>query len=303
MRIAVVGTGGIGGYFGGLLAKGGNEVTFVARGENYEAIKKVGLQIFSVPGNFLVKPYNVVKQIPEIKDPELVLFTVKTYDTENAATELKPVVSENTTILTLQNGIDNDFQIKKFIPQVNVFPGVAYIVTARTAPGIINQTGGLRKIVFGSRGNQEKDKIIKINEILRNSEINAETSENINTDLWKKFILICAFSGMTGMYRKTIGEVLADTKMKSEFETCVKENIALAKMLNIPLPENIFEITMKTAGDTKPDSKSSLLVDLENNRKTEIESLNGKVVKYAAEIGLGASMNGRIYNKIADLLL
>ena len=130
MKIYIVGTGGVGGYFGGVLAKVGNDVTFVARGENFKAIRENGLIVKSVIGNFTVKAIKVIEKISEIKNPDLIIFTVKTYDTESVAKELDFVVNGKTIIITFQNGIDNDNEIKKYIQNAQVYPGVTYVVSA-----------------------------------------------------------------------------------------------------------------------------------------------------------------------------
>ena len=131
MKIYILGSGGIGGYFGSLFAKAGLDVTFIARGENYKAIKENGLIVKSVVGNFEIKPAKVIESISKITDPDLIIFSVKTYDTEIVAKELSSVVNENTIILTFQNGVDNDIRIRKIISNTQVYPGVAYVITAK----------------------------------------------------------------------------------------------------------------------------------------------------------------------------
>ncbi len=299
MKIYVVGTGGVGGYFGGLMAKGGLDVTFVARGDdNFRQIQNNGLLVKNTDKDFLVKPAKVIRLISEIEKPNLILITVKTYDTKITAQELLKVVNKNTVIITFQNGINNDEIIKKEVKLDNVFPGVAYVISSKTKPGVIEQIGGLQKLIVG-------DKKKEINFVLRNivntvkkSGIDITLSDDITRDLWQKYLFIIPFAGMTAICRSAIGKVLEDPFAKSIYEKCLREALMIAKLKKINLPNNIFEDVMAKSEKTAPNSKSSLLVDIENNRKTEIETLHGTLVKYAKELDVEIPINELIYTSI-----
>jgi len=298
MKIYVIGTGGVGGYFGAKLAVAGNDVTFVAREENYKAIKTNGLKINSVDGDFIVKPDKVIEKISEIEDPELLFFTVKTYDSKEIAEQLKEVVNSNTVIITFQNGIQNDLEIKNLIPSADVYPGIAFIISTKVSPGVINQIGGLKRLVFGDRERKINTRLEEVLKIMKNASIDAVLSDDIERDLWKKFILINAFSGLTGKYRKNMGELIENKKLFEEYKKCVLESIDVARKLHINLPETIYEDIMKLTVNTNPESKSSLLVDIENGRRTEIATLNGTLVRLADEIGIDVPVNRSIYLSI-----
>ncbi len=300
MKTYIVGSGGIGGYFGGVLAKSGADVIFLARGENYQALKNNGLKIKSVVGDFEVKPVQVVESIAEIENPDLIIFSVKTYDTESVARGLTPVINPNTVILTFQNGVDNDIQIKKAIKDAQVYPGVAYIITAKTKPGIIEQTGGLRKLVFGDREKPDNPKLKEIEKIMVDAGIDAKDSDDITRDIWEKFMFICPFAGMTALHRKTIGEILANPETEKQYEDCLKEAISVAKVEGVNISENAFEEVMTTSRNTAPASKSSLLLDIENGRKNEIETLNGTLVRLAKEFNINVPINELIYKVIKN---
>ncbi|KKQ23870.1 MAG: 2-dehydropantoate 2-reductase [Candidatus Roizmanbacteria bacterium GW2011_GWC2_37_13] len=302
MKIYIVGSGGVGGYLGGLLAKTStNYVTFVARKDHFQAIKKNGLQINRVKGNFLIKPAQVISSLREIKNPDLILFTVKTYDTQEAAKQLNEIVNDKTIIITFQNGVENDLEIKKYVKKGLVFPGVAYLISTRIKPGVIEQiggVGGIGRFIIGDRNNSTNEKLDRIVKIMREAEIDAVLSKNITQDIWKKFVLISAFSGITTLYKKRIGEIIKDNNLKTEYENCVRETIKVAKALKVDLPENIFEITMATTEKTNPASKSSLLVDVERGGRNEIETLNGTVIKYAKQFNINIPINNKIYSSI-----
>ncbi len=299
MKIYIVGSGGGGGYLGGLLAKSGKDVTFVARGEHYQRIKEEGLKVRSVMGDFEVKPAQVIGSISEIVDPDLTILAVKTYDTEEATRELAAVANRNTIIISFQNGVDNDHQIRKQVKNAEVYPGVTYVVSTKTNPGLIEQTGGPRKFIFGDRNHPKNRKLKRIAELMREAGMDATVSDDITRDLWKKFIFIVAFSGMTAICRSPIGKVLSHPITGPLYETCVKEAIRVAESMNIHLENNAFENVMTTSGNFPPDSKSSLLVDIENQRRTEIETLNGTLVGFAKQKKIDVPINELIYGAIS----
>lgn len=298
MKIHVIGAGGIGGYFGGLLAKSGTDVTFVARGENYKALKDNGLAVKSVVGDFKIKSIKVIQSISEIKDPELIIFSIKTYDTDGVAKELALVINRKTVVITFQNGVDNDNQIKKSIKNAQVYPGVAYVITVKTRPGLIEQTGGLRKLIFGDRHNPNNPKLKGVERLMKDANIDAVVSDDITRDIWKKFMFICPFSGLTALHRKTIGEILFNPGTKKQYENCLKEAISVAKAKDVNVSDIAFEEIMKISENTVPGSKSSLLLDIENNRKNEIETLNGTLVRFARKQKIYVPINELIYKSI-----
>lgn len=299
MKITIIGTGGVGGYFGAMLARAGEAVVFVARGEHGTQMRERGLTVKSVDGDFVVQPVQVVQRVSGLRDPELVLFTVKTYDTQQVAIELVQVANSNKThIITFQNGVDNDMEIKKFIPNANVYPGVCYVISARTGPGLIEQTGGMRSLVFGDRNHTENIFLKEVEAMMQKAGINAKYSVDIMSDVWKKFIFILAFSGMTAYKQQPIGEILSNSDSLKEYETVLKEAETVARALGVNLPDDIVDATIAAAQRTAPNSKSSLLVDIEHKRRTEIESLNGKLVRLAASLGIPVPMNETIYKTV-----
>lgn len=298
MKIYIVGTGGVGGYFGGKLAQAGNDVTFVSRGNFFNAMKQNGLTVNSVDGSFKIYPVQVIDCIDKIVNPDLIIFSVKTYDTETVAKQLKNTVLDKTIILTFQNGIDNDIKIGKYIKNNHIHPGIAYIISAKGEDGVINQTGGLKRLIFGSRKGQNNKSTKEISEIFKKANIETILSEEIETELWKKFIFVNAFSGFTAMCRSNIGNIKGDKYAYDLYKRCIKETIFLAKNLNINLPKTIFEDVIKITESTNPDSKSSLLLDIENLRNNEIETLNGKVVELADKLKIDVPINKAIYSSI-----
>ncbi len=295
MKAYVVGSGGVGGYLGGLLARSGKDVTFVARGEHFEAIRKHGLKVKSVPGNFEVKEVRVVSRFAEIKNPELIIFAVKTYDTDPVAKELSSLLDKGSIVISFQNGIDNDERIKNHMRGGEVYPGVAYVASTKTEPGMIEQTGGPRKFIFGDRTNPHNPHLKRVEAWMRDAGVDAVASTDITADLWKKYLFILTFSGMTAVCRSPIGRVLGDPVRQGLYERCLKETIDVAKAMGISMEEQIFENMMTISRNFPSDSKSSLLVDIENRRQTEIETLTGNLVRLAKKMGIDVPINELIY--------
>lgn len=298
MKIYIIGTGGLGGYFGGLLANSGLDVTFVAKGDSFQTIKENGLKIKSISGDFTIKPAKAINKISEIADPDLVLFTVKTYDTDETAKQLNPVTKKETVIITFQNGVDNDVRIKKYLDKAEVYPGVAYVISTKTAPGVITQTSGIRKLIIGDRKNLNNQKLKIIENIMKDANIDAAVSSDITIELWKKYVFILAFSGMTAVCRSPIGKILHEPTTKHLYEKCLTEAINVARSMKINISDDIFDSTMKLSKNMPYDSKSSLLIDIEQKRKNEIETLNGTLVKFAREININVPVNELIYGAI-----
>ena len=298
MKTYVVGSGGVGGYLGGLLAKSGKDVTFLARGEHYHAMVEEGLKVKSVPGDFEVKPARVIDRISDIANPDLIIFSVKTYDTDQITKELKSVVNKDTIVISFQNGVDHDQQIKNRIPGGNVYPGVAYLASAKTRPGLIEQTGGLRKFIFGDRHDPDNPRLKEVEKYMREAGADALASTDIVREIWKKFVFIIAFSGMTSICRSPIGRVLGDPIATGLFERCAKEAIKVAQSMGARVEERAFENIMTNSRNFPPDSKSSLLVDIENHRRTEIETLHGSLVRLARSMKIDVPINEMIYGTI-----
>ncbi len=301
MKTLIVGTGGVGGFYGGLLAKSGNDVTFVARGDHYKEIKESGLHIKSVVGDFTVKPARVISSVSEAVDPDLILLCVKSYDTQIVSKDLASVVKQDTVVLSLQNGIDNDEIIQKHLNAGIVVPGIAYIISERKAPGLIEQTAGPRTIIFGRRDKKYQDELNNVAKIMRNAGIEASNSAEIEKELWIKFLWIITFAGMTSLFRSPIGPIVSNPETMSIYTSCLDEAFSVAKALKINVGKQEYESIIQKSEKYKTigsNSKSSMLVDIENHRQTEIESLHGKLCKLAKEAGVAVPINEIIYHVV-----
>jgi 2-dehydropantoate 2-reductase len=301
MKIAIIGTGGVGGYFGGLLARAGEQVTFVARGEHFAKMRESGLTVKNVEGDFHLEHVNVVDSISKLERPDLVLITTKTYDRDSAARDLIQVVGPETIVIPIQNGIDNDVRVREILTVPQVYTGLAYIISARTAPGIIEQTAGPRTIIFGDRTNPSNPKLKQVESVMKSAGIRATFAEDIDRELWLKFLWITTFAGMTSMCRSPIGRIVNDPEAFRFYLACLDEALAVAQALKLKVgPADREEIVRKSEHyqHTGSQAKSSMLIDIENGRPTEIEALNGTLVRMAREAGVSVPHHEAIYHSV-----
>jgi len=295
MRSAVVGVGGTGGYFGGLLARAGEDVTFIARGNNLEALRARGLTVESrLAGTFTVA-VRATDDPREVDPVDLVLFCVKTYDTAVAAKSARPLVRPDTMLLSLQNGIDDEERIAQALGHSSGIGAAAYVVSAIKGPGVVAQTAGPGKIVLGELSGGASARTERLREALQVAGIAAEAHPDIRAVLWQKFLFICAFSGVTALTRLPIGTVLADPATRALFRGTSEEVEAIARAIGIGLPDDCVEQALATASAVEPWGRGSLYGDLAGGRRLELEGLNGEVVRRGGELGIETPLNFAIY--------
>jgi 2-dehydropantoate 2-reductase len=289
MKFAIIGTGGVGGYFGGKLARSGEDVWFLARGKHLDAMRMNGLLINSFEGNFTVPQGTMTDDPSEIGVVDTVLFCVKSYDTQSAAEQIAPLLSDETIVISLQNGVDNEEKIRCEIPRGIVFGGVAYIYSTISAPGVVTHTVGPTKIVFGDvekRRGRVAERAQGILDALRNASINATLADDIRLEQWKKFIFIAAVGGMTALTRLTLGEILAVHETRTLLADAMSETEAIARARGINLPSRFTEQVFDILKNYDNNSRSSMYHDLVHDRRIEIEAFSGTIVKYGEELGI-----------------
>ncbi|MFQ5795888.1 MAG: 2-dehydropantoate 2-reductase [Candidatus Bipolaricaulia bacterium] len=292
----VMGTGGVGGYFGGRLASYGEDVTFIARGEHLHAIREHGLQVYSPHhGDLVVKPAQVTDDPREAGPVDLVMLSVKSWDTEEAGKALQPVVRDNTAVISFQNGVDNEEKLSAILGRQHVMGGAAYVESTISEPGVIHQQSAMAKLVFGELDGRVTPRAEAFLNAYQNAGIDAELSTNIQTELWSKFLFICALSGMTSLIRTPIGPILQDPDTRQMFADCMREVKAVARAQGISLPEGIVEERLTFADRLLPEMKSSMQRDLERGHRLELDALNGTVVRLGRELGVDVPVNHFIY--------
>jgi 2-dehydropantoate 2-reductase len=294
MRIAVYGAGGVGGYFGGRLAQAGADVHLIARGAHLEALRTHGLRVRSVKGDFTVR-VPATDEPADIGPCDYVLFCVKAFDTEPAATQLKPLLGDATAVVSLQNGVDNEEKLARAIGQAHVVGGAAFIFAGITEPGVIVHTGGPTSITFGELDGQVTERAQRLLDCCRQGGFGAELSERIKTVLWAKLAFICAQAGMTAAVRLPIGEIRTVDAAWAAFGRLVAEVAAVAKADGTPLSPAAQQRALDLAQAVEPGSFSSLHGDLVAGRRMELEALHGFVVRRAAEHGVAVPITEAIY--------
>ncbi|MFQ6016348.1 MAG: 2-dehydropantoate 2-reductase [Anaerolineae bacterium] len=295
MKIAIMGTGGVGGYYGGLLAKAGEDVTFIARGEHLRAIRERGLQVKSIHGDFTISPARATDDPAEVGPVELVLFCVKTYHTDEAGPAIVPMVGEDTTVLSLQNGIDNQEKLARFVEEKAVLGGATWIESAISEPGVIRQGSQFRRIAFGELDGSVTPRAERILETLQKTGADVTLSTEIMKVLWTKFLFICGISGITSVTRSPVADVLNCPETRELFIEAMREIENLARVKGIQLDEDAVEKSLALIEGAPPTLKSSMQRDLERGSRLELEALNGTVVRLGQELGVPTPVNRCIY--------
>ena len=304
MRFGIMATGGVGGYFGAMLARGGKDVAFIARGAHLEAMRKDGLRVESVaPGEFNVRDGVFTDSPAEAGVCDVILYCVKTTADDAAVPAIAPMVGADTVIINLQNGVAGEEKLAAVYGAERVMGGAAYIFTSIAAPGLIRQIGGPRRLVFGETGGGASGRGDEIFTELKDAEINAVYSEDIEAELWTKFIFICAVGGVTALTRSTLGEIMAYEGTKNMMRETMREVYLVGRAKGVNLPEDADEDRYRFIDEQNPASKGSLCHDLEAGRRLEIDALCGTVSRIGAEVGVETPCNDFISHtlKLADL--
>jgi len=294
VKIGIMGTGGIGGYFGGLLARGGFDIHFVARGKHRQAILEDGLQIVSSQGSFQVM-IHVTSEPHEIGPVDLLLFCVKSYDTESVARFAAPMIEQNTVVLTLQNGIDNVEKLAREYGEERIMAGTAFVEASIAAPGVIAHSGRAGRIVFGELSGKRTARAEAILDVLTRAGIEAELSDDVHQVLWSKFLFICGVHGVSTLSRASLGLVLSCPETRDLMIGVMQEIEILAKAQGVNLPHRVVPEAMQLAESYNKSFKCSMLRDLEWRRPMEIEALNGMVVKLGRQHGIDTPLNQALY--------
>jgi 2-dehydropantoate 2-reductase len=294
MRIAAMGAGGVGGYFGARLQQAGHEVTFFARGRHLEAIRSGGLRIESPHGDALLK-VRALEDPREAGVADVVLFAVKLWDTEAAAEKLRPVVGPGTAIIPFQNGVESIARLRKVFPEQAVLGGSAYIATRVKAPGVIEHTGEMSRLQFGPVLPSQEEKAEAFLAACREAKINAEIPDDIVRANWEKFVFLVAVSSATALARAPLGVVRSDPDLRWLFEQAMRETWRLGRARGVALADDFVEARMKFADGLHAGMKASLAHDLENRGRLEAPWLCGAVARMSEEAGLDAPVNRAVY--------
>jgi 2-dehydropantoate 2-reductase len=291
MRIAVIGAGAVGGYYGGMLARAGHDVLLVARGAHLAALRESGLTVRATAGAFTVHP-RAVADPADVGPVDLVLFAVKTYDNDTALPHLGPLTGADTIVLTLQNGVDSPDEVAAVVGRSRVLGGAAYIATAVTAPGVIEQTGMHHRIVFGEPFDPPADvtaRAAAVRDALAAAGISTEAVSDARTPLWEKLVYLAPFAGFTGAARLPIGPLWTHEDTRDLFIRACGEVQAVARAEG-----------REYADALPPSTRSSLLIDLQHGKRIEVEALQGALVRRARGHGVAVPIMETLYAVLRD---
>ena len=294
MRIAVMGAGSIGGYFGGMLAQGGHDITFIARGPHLKAITDAGLRIITDREEFTL-PCDATDDPHRVGPVELVLLTVKTYHNAQAVPAMLPMVADRTVVLCLQNGIDSYQAAVHGAGGEKVLPGAAYIEASLPQPGVVRQTGVAVRIVFGELDGRDSARGRRIRQTLEQSGIPAQFSTDIQQTLWSKFLFIATMAGVTCLARETMAQLLPRPEWRRVIVGCMREIEAVGRAAGVNLDSQIVESTLQFIEGLLEHLHASMHADLLAGRPLELEALNGAVVRTGQSVGVPTPINDVIY--------
>jgi 2-dehydropantoate 2-reductase len=295
MRIAVVGAGGVGGGFGAALAKAGADVTFIARGAHLAAMKSAGLKIEGGRGETHIVPTQATDDPKIIGEVDFVLFCVKLWDVESAGERIKPLVGPGTAVIPVQNGIDAADRLIPILGREAVMGGVAQISASIIKPGVIHQVGSFMRMIFGEFDGKITKRGQDLLALCQKAGFDATLSEQIQTDLWMKFILLATNASITAATRQPIGKLRDDPDIRPIILAAVREVFAVGQAKKIALPSDAVEKVLDFIGHAPPTMKASMALDLERGNRLELPWLGGKVVELGRELGVPTPTHSMMY--------
>jgi 2-dehydropantoate 2-reductase len=304
MRIGIVGIGGVGGYFGGKLAieyEGSNqhEIIFIARGEHLKAIQEKGLQLFTQEGDYVARLALATDNPAHAGIFDLIFFCVKSYSLESSAQSLKANINKNTVVIPLLNGVNIAERLRAVLTDADIVRGCVYISSFIEKPGVVRQTEGSCKLIFGT-DDEFTNQYQYILDMLLKAKINAELTNRISEVLWTKYLLMCPLGSLTSVTGKTYGGIMADQILRQKLRGMMQEVATIARARNISLPENAVEKTMELVGSFAYDTKTSMQMDREKSKQTEIDTLTAYVCKAGKEFGIPTPLHNEIYFQLQN---
>jgi len=299
MKIAILGSGAVGGYYGAQLSRAGHDVTFIARGAHLAAIRERGIEVRSPALGDFVARGRAEDDTARVGPVDLVLVAVKTYDNPTALPLLTPMLGDDTAVLTVQNGVDSPGEVAAVAGEARTLGGTTYIATALEAPGLIVQTGDHRRIVFGEAFGElprMSERVTRIHQAFAAADIQSFPVEDGRVPIWEKFIFLAALAGFTGAARLPIGPVWGDPFTRSMLLAGSREIEAVARAEGVPVAADVVERIVPYVEKIPGSMRSSLLIDLQQGKRIEVESLHGTVVRRGAARGVPTPIMSTLYS-------
>lgn len=303
MRIGIIGIGGVGGYFGGKLAREyenskEHQIIFIARGEHLKAIQKKGLQLLTREGDYLVRPEIATDKPEDAGIFDLVFFCTKSYSLESSAKIFSACISKNTVAMPLLNGVNSAERLRKILPQADIISGSVYVISHIEQPGVVRQEGGSCKLIFGTDDAASSKKYVFILDVLLQAKINAVLTDKMSEVLWTKYLLMCPIGSLTAATGKTYGGIWEDPGLRKKAKDMMLEVVAVAKAHHVNLTEEAVEKAMELVGSFGYNSKTSMQLDREKGRQTEIDALTAYLCKAGKESGVPTPLHDEFFEKL-----
>lgn len=298
MKVAVMGSGGVGGYFGGRLAKAGEDVTFIARGEHLRAMQRDGLQVLSALGDFTVKPVAASDDPAAVGVVDLVMISVKLWSTANAVETVAPMMGPNSTVLSWQNGVmAEDLLIKRFGKE-RVIGAVSNIAALIEKPGVIRHNGTLARLIFAELDGRPSRRVDQLRAACEKAGIEVAVPADINVAIWQKFIWLTAMSGMTALTRMPIGPIRDDPETRAMLRAAVEETTAVGRAKGVNLPADQVEQSFSWGEKLPHNMVASMAGDLARGNRLELPWLSGAVVQLGKELNVPTPTHQFIYRAL-----
>ena len=306
MHVAMMGSGGVGGYFGGRMAANGTDVTFIARGRHLDAIRQNGLRIRSRDmDDAHIQPANATDDPAKVGVVDYIVVGVKLWDTEEAARAILPMVGPETTVVSFQNGVDCDEILTRVVGEERLIGGVAFIASSIGEPGLIDHIGTMQRIVIGERGGRGEGgtspRVAALHDALLGGGVAAEISENIDLAIWEKFVFLVGLSATTTLMRTTLGPIREDADRRATLLDIMRETVSVGRTKGIPLPEDYAERRLSFVDELPYDMTSSMHHDLERGNPLEAAWLSGAVARMGDELGIPAPANRTVFAALKPL--
>ena len=298
VKIAILGAGGVGGYFGGKLAHSGEDVTFIARGAHLDALRSKGLKVDSIRGDFFVQPVKATDNPAEAGPVEVVLVAVKAWQVNDAAVQMKPLVGPETFIVPLLNGVESPEQLAGVFGKERVLGGLCRISSFLEAPGHIRHVGIDPYVVFGELDGGSSPRAERLRQCFQRAGVGAEVAGDILASMWQKFTFIAPLSGVGAVTRSPVGAIRTVPGVRQMLVEAMQEVEAVARAHDIKLPEDIVEKTMAFVDNLPEHTTTSMQRDIQDGRASELEAQNGAVLRLGQEAGVPTPVNAFLYHSL-----
>jgi 2-dehydropantoate 2-reductase len=304
MRVAVVGAGGVGGYFGGRLAQAGQDVVFIARGRQLKALQERGLRVDSIEGGFVVRPVRVSEDPKQVGPVDAVLLCVKAWQVAEAAPNLHPMLGPQTCVVPLQNGVDAPATLAAELGREHVLGGLCSLIAYLVEPGHVRHAGGNPSIKFGELDNHRSERVARLHRAFARAQgLSVETPENIEAALWEKFLFIAAWGGVGAITRAPIGIIRTQPGARQMLRRAMEEIREVAGAHKVELRAEVVDAAMTLLDEMPPDGTASMQRDVMDGKPSELEAQTGAVVRYGRQAGVETPVNALIYESLLPMEL